>query len=146
MHYRATLLRRYCHPGGPYRRPRDPGGSFLGGGAVSYKQGGPVVHIRSRATWHIRQSGSESGPGFHSKQLKTALFLPTNGPPDAAYPQYSRGNGPRWARPGQGPRRDDGFAERTGGKGSWRAWVLLANMDTHRRRVLQQGHFCIGPP
>jgi len=79
-------------------------------------------------------------PFINVKVFKTIQFVPSpldRGPPDAAYPKYSRCNGPRRARPGPGPRRDDGFAERTGGESLRTARVLLANMDTHRLRVKQ---------
>lgn len=43
--------------------------------AFSYERGNPGVYIRSRATWHIKQSGSKSGPGFHVKHLEACELV-----------------------------------------------------------------------
>jgi len=42
------------------------------GWVCSYERGTPVVHIRSRATWHIKHPGSRSGLGFQVKKLETS--------------------------------------------------------------------------
>ena len=64
-------------------------------------------------------------PFFKVQDFENIQSIPSpleRGPPDAAYPKYSRGNGPRRARPAPGPRnkknRDVGFAGRTANQGS----------------------------
>jgi hypothetical protein len=81
-------------------------------------------------------------PFFKVQDFENIQSIPSSlesGSSDPAYPRYSRGNGPRRARPGPGPRRDDGFAGRTANQGPRKARGSLANMTTHRRWVKQQG-------